>query len=227
MSFNAPDIDQVKALGTTAGTDAVIEEALTIILGKAIQRAQELAPPVENKQATINFQFTGGGAPVIPPVIDPTAPTSATLGESAILTTTTDPQVVEIPWPCRVVWCHLYGISSTGQPASCNAVIDLQISQFITWGGTSVPLYGIGAQPALVDTFKTDVDLTGWNVNLDTGDTLTAFMPTFSGAATGVSCTLLLVKTTDVIGEVDVLDNDDELIVDELGNRIVWRVAET
>jgi hypothetical protein len=226
MSFNAPDIDQVKAVGLSAGTDAVIEEALSIILGKAIQRAQELALPVEQKQATINFTFGGGGAPIIEPVIDPDAPTDPTLGESAMITTTTDPQVVEIPWPCRVVWCHLYAISSTGQPALATCVVDLQISQFLTWGGTSVPLYGVGAQPSLTAEFKRDLDLTGWNVNLDTGDTITAFMPSFSGAATSISCTLLLVKTTDVIGEVDVFDNDDQLLVDELGNRVVWRVAE-
>lgn len=206
------------------------EQTFSTILGKALREATPPHDPLRARPATLNFTFGGGGIPVIPPVVDPNAPSDPnadpTLGESLSLVTTTDVQIVEIPFPCKVAWCHLWAFDSIGSPfVVTSAVFDLWITQYVNFGGR-VPMYGLGQIPALVNTSKDDMNLTGWNTFLNTGDAVQCRLASITGSASTLAVTLLLLPTEAPENELDLEDDDGNFILDEAGNRVVFRAYE-
>ena len=190
------------SLGQSASS--LWEQTFTTILGKALRDATPPADPLRARPATINFTFDGGGAPVIPPEVDPTTPTDPVLGESALLTTTSSVQIVEIPWPCKVAWVHLWAFDAIGMPFTVtNALFDIWITQYFNFGGR-IPMHGVGAQPVLAGVSKDDMNLTGWNTTLNIGDAVQCRLSSLTGAATSLAVTIL----------------------DEAGNRVVFRAYE-
>lgn len=189
--------------------DSVLEGALTTVLVKA-QRA--LAEPAV-RPATINFEWSGGGIP-IPVAVDP-----ITLASGP---TTLDPILVEVPFPCRIVWAHMYAGDAAGNPIAVTASADVRLTQLLTFGG-SVPLSGTGTPPGLQADSIADADLTGWQLNLTTTDTLIARLTTFTGTATWVALVLQLRPTDVPIGVETMLDASDVTYTDADGNPYVFR----
>ena len=178
--------------------DSILDGALTTLLEKAQRRVLPSAP----RTATINFQWSGGG--------------------SALTLTTVDPILVEVPFPSRIVWAHLYAGDGAGLPVAITATVDIGLTKLLTFGG-SVPLYGSGAVPALTAAASADLLLTGWQIDLDTGDTLVARILTFTGAATWVTLALQVRAVDSLIGEQPIVDSLAADYVDASGATYVIR----
>lgn len=173
-------------------------EAWRTLLSKA--QRPELPPAV--RPATVNFNWGGGGVPIV--------------------LANTDPVLVEVPFPSRIVWAHLYAGDATGLPMAVTASVEVRVTQFTEFGG-SVALYGSGTVPALSSASRADLDLTGWQVNLITGDALIGRLLTFTGAATWVTLSLLLRPTDVPIGVTSVIDATSNSYTDANGNLYVYR----
>lgn len=180
--------------------EALVDRALTTLLEKARQREDELSRPTP-RPATLNFQFSGGG----------TAP----------VTTTTDPILLEVPWPGEIRWAHMYAGDINGQPVAVNATIDVSITRLSTFGGT-LPLYG-SAIPTLTAASTADLVVTTWIKNLLPGDALIARLMSFDGLATWVSLNLLLYPTNSDLGSSTLVSDAGDTIVDANGNVVVRR----
>ncbi len=192
--------------------DSVLDGAFTILLAKA-QRKLLDTPPVTMKPASVNFEWTGGGAPIavaIDPITFVSAPTAA------------DPVLIEIPFPCSIGWAHLFAGDAAGRPMVASATVDVQLTQ-ITNLGSSIALYGTGAIPQLSNASAAIIDLTNWQPNLLTSDILIARLTAFTGLATWVALTLQLVPTDVGLGLIPVVDGAANLLTDGSGNTLVLR----
>lgn len=189
--------------------DAVLDSALTTLLVKA-QRAlvEDAVRPI-----TINFKWGGGGIPLTV-AVDP-----ITLASGA---RTTDPDLVEVPYPARIVSVHMYAGDGAGAPVAVTATVDIQLTQFLAFGA-SIPLHGTGAAPRLQLDSISDTDLTGWQLNLTGTDTLIARLTSFTGTATWVACIVKLRPTDVPIGVETMFDASDVTYTDADGNPYVFR----
>lgn len=178
--------------------DSVLEGALTMLLEKA--QRQGIDPPV--RPANLDLAFVGGGQPL----------TAATA----------DPVSHEIPFPCRLVWAHMYALDGRGRPISVSATIDVQITQFSTLGA-SAPLYGSASIPALSAASSADLSLSGWQLNLITGDIIIATLATFTGSALKVGLALQFRPTDVPIGVSGYTDAGGGSYVDANGEVYVFR----
>lgn len=192
--------------------DALLDDAFTRILGKAHQEFDQ-QNQLNLRSATINFEWNGGGQPLTT-AIDP-----LTLYEYPL---TTDPVLVEVPFDATIVWAHMYAGDSRGNPIPISTMVDLTLSSLLTFGAQT-PVYGIGARPEMVAESSVDLPLTGWQLNLVTGDTLMATPFTFTGVATWFALTLLIRTTQVPLGVEPIVDNNGAQIVDNAGNLIVLR----
>lgn len=142
------------------------------------------------RPATMKFGWTGGGQPIavtVDPITLASVPTNA------------DPMELDVPFACRIVWARLKAGDAAGMPVSVDATVDVQLSQFTTFGGQT-PLYGSGTIPTLTSASSVDLSLTGWIVDLVTADTITAKLTTFTGQATWVTLSLQLRPTDVTVG---------------------------
>ncbi len=162
--------------------DAILEGAFTNLVAKAQQRQQEQAV----RPANVVFPWTGGGQPLTQPTMDPI--------------------IAEIPFPCRLVWVHIWAGDAHGLPVPVSATFELQVTSVFTFGA-SAPLYGTGVPPALDNVFSANLDLTDWNMNLAIGDTLIAYPLTYTGTATWLAITIQLRPTDQAIGISELVDN--------------------
>src|SRR5688572_16986643 len=157
-----------------------LDAAFTILLGKArgtgtVTPAPAPSPggggtPVaQSSSYVLVFHFGGGGSP--------------------LTVATTDPVLVETPDPGEIVWSHLYAGGPTGQPEVVSAELDLQVTRFDTFGGSS-PVYGSGSPPTITADSLANTSLSGWFAHLDSGATLIARLLSFTGGATWVNLVL-------------------------------------
>lgn len=176
------------------------DTAFTILLGKAQGTgvvAGPVAPPsstpvAQSSSYTVPFLFLGGG--------------------SALSTSTQDPLTVEVPDPGEIVWVHMYAGNPTAQPVAVTATVDLQVTRWETFGG-STPVYGSGTPPRLQSDSVSSANLAGWFTHFDSGATLIARLTAFSGSATWI---LLLVRVRR-----DYTPPTQLAVVDELGNAVL------
>lgn len=189
--------------------DAVLDGALTTLLIKA-QRAlvEDAVRPI-----TINWKWSGGGVPITV-AVDP-----ITLASGA---TTVDPDLVEVPYPARLVSVHMYAGDGAGAPVAVSATVDIRLTQFLAFGA-SIPLSGTGAVPTLQLDSISDTDLTGWQLNLTGTDTLIARLTSFTGTATWVACVMKLRPTDVPIGVETMVDASAVTYTDASGNPYVLR----
>lgn len=178
--------------------DSLLDQAFTTLLNKARGPAIEQAV----RPATINFVFSNNGA--------------------ALVVTTRDPLLVEVPFPCRIVWVHLYAGDKNGAPVAVTATVDLFLTQWDHFG-TFAPVYGSGTPPHLTLDSVANADLSGWQLHLTTGDTLMARLRTFTGAASWLALTLQLRPTDVPIGISNVTDLAGSFVTDSAGNIVVSR----
>ncbi len=162
--------------------DSTLDQAFTLLLAKAQQRI----PQPGLRPGGIDFMWGGGG--------------------QAITLATMDPLLVEVPFPSRLVWAHMYAGDGVGQPSLVTATIQVKLTSVASFG-TSIPLSGTGTAPNLNLQSASDCDITDWQLNYDTGDTLIAYPTVFTGAATWLALTLQLRPTDANLGAEDVLDN--------------------
>jgi hypothetical protein len=162
-----------------------------------------------SRPATINFSFGGGGAAIIAPT-----------GTDTALATTSDPQLVEVPFACVITRAHLYAGTRFGDPVAVTATVDLTLSQFQNFG-TGSPLYGTGSRPALAGQYSANIDISGWRVNLNNGDAIIARLASFTGTATWVSLVLGLLPVESPQNIVPVVDSGGNQVVDLAGNPVV------
>jgi hypothetical protein len=179
--------------------DSLLDSALTTLLGKAIRDA-EAEGAITPRTATINFSWGGGGQPLV--------------------LTNTDPILVEVPFPSKIIWAHLYAGDAAGQPAVVTASVEVRITQFSSFGG-SLALYGSGTAPALTAASRADLDVTNWQVNLLTGDALIARLTAFTGSADWIALVLLIRSVDDAL--ITVVDTSGDQFVDTSGNPFVIR----
>lgn len=152
------------------------------------------------RPATVNFEWAGGG--------------------TQLTQTAADPILIEIPFPCTIVWAHLRAGDAAGNPSSVTATVDVELSQFETFGGKT-PLYGTGTTPTLSSQSKNNVSLTGWKIDLTTGDTIIARLTALSGSATWLTLTLLLRPTDVPITTSNIADSSGNLLIDSGGNTLI------
>ena len=204
----AVDTNQLAALGNAlvnaslATQNAPIPE-LVQMWQEAILKARQEIPDAPLRTATMNFQWTGGG--------------------QALELENMDPIILEVPYPCRILWAHMRAGSAVGDPMPVSATISVQFSQFETFGA-STPLHSVGTIPTLATQSSSDCDISDWHQELTTGDTLIAVMETYTGVATWVSL-ILLIRATDVstLGQDVMVDADGNPIIDTGGNQVVAR----
>jgi hypothetical protein len=192
--------------------DSVLDDAFTTLLAKA-RSLQDQLPRAAIKPAMAHFQWTGGGQPIavaVDPLTFASTPTSC------------DPVLIEVPFPCTIQWAHLWAGDGDGNPVAVTATIEIFITTILTFGA-AVPLKGTGTPPTLTLDSATDCDLTGWFINLVTGDALVARVETFTGLASWLALTLLLRPVSEEQGVAGIVDENGDLIVDENGNVIVLR----
>jgi hypothetical protein len=180
--------------------DSVLDEALTILLAKAQRTQLETTP--QRKPAMIEFEWTGGGAPIV--------------------LANCDPVLNEVPFPGDIVWAHMWAGDAAGNPVAVTATITVGLTQILTFGA-STSLHGSGSPPSLVVDSATNASITGWQTHLVTGDTLIGVLTAFTGLATWVALTILVRPTTEDIGVQGIADANGDQIVDEFGNLIVLR----
>lgn len=184
---------------TTA--DSLFEGGVSRIIGKALRDFSQQTPP-SLRPATINFEWSGGG--------------------TALVATTCDPILVEVPFDSNIVWAHLYAGDANGRPIKVTATVDLQLTQLAAFGVTTA-LYGTGATPSLTVQSSADTPVVGWQANLITGDAIVARLATFTGLATWLALTLQLRPTDVAIGVSTIVDNAGDTVVDSNGNTLVFR----
>lgn len=198
--------------------DTTLDTALTILLSKA-QVGTSSGPVTQptgggggssgggssapsTLPATVNMQFGGGGAPIV--------------------LANTDPSKASVPFAGRIAWARLCAGDATGRPVAVTATVDVQLTSFETFGA-STSLSGSGTSPSLQTDSVRDCDLTGWHLNLVTGDWLIARLLSFSGSATWIALEMLIRPTDVPIGVAGVVDANGDQIVDNNGNPIVVR----
>jgi hypothetical protein len=183
--------------------DADLDKAFALLL----QKAQPYKTDPAVRPLTVNWTFSAGG-----------------VGLSA---TAVSPMLVEIPYPCTIVWAHMYAGTQTGVLANVtSAVIDVIMTQ-LDAPTRFAHLYGSGTIPTMAAAPVKDLDLTGWHTNLITGDTLIARLQSFSApTANGVSwlsLTLLCRPTSVPIGLGAVEDLSANDIISAAGDTVVTR----
>lgn len=189
---------QVIAAPDTSVAEGKIINAVRTMIAKS----RPGVGPDRARPASIVFEWTGGGLPIVQ--------------------ANTDPVLVEVPMPCRIVWAHLYAGDVVGNPVATTATVNVQLTSLTTFGA-STPLYGSGAIPALVSDSATNLDLTDWHRNLVTTDTLIGRLATFSGAATWLVLVLQLRPTDVPIGVSAVTDDAGDPFTDADGNALTFR----
>lgn len=178
--------------------DTVLVDAFNLLLQKGFRPDQAFP----QRPTTINFQWSGGGLPV-----------------DILLT---DPIVVEVPYPARLVWVHMYAGDAVGNPIPIELALELRMTNGAQFG-SSAPVYQGGTPPVMADVAFQDVDTTDWLLNFDTGDTFITYPTAYVGTATWFSMTMLLRPTDAPIGIDTVLDNGNEQMQFLDGSDVVFR----
>jgi hypothetical protein len=187
--------------------DADLDKAFALLL----QKAQPYKTDPAVRPLTVNWTFSAGG-----------------VGLSA---TAVSPMLVEIPYPCTIVWAHMYAGTQTGVLAAVtSAVVDVIMTQ-LDAPSRFAHLYGSGTIPTLTSLSVTDLNLTGWHTNLIAGDTLIARLQDFSAPTPSATVPViswlsltLLCRPTDVpigLGTVEDLGAND--IISAAGDTVVTR----
>jgi hypothetical protein len=160
-----------------------LDTAFTILLGKAQGTITQAGPPVSGggttvyvqNPATINFGFSGGS--------------------SALTTGSVTPFLVEVPFAAHIVWVHMYAGDAAGAPVAVSAVVELHVTSLDAFGGSS-NLWGTGSPATMTSASHVDISLSGWQLDLDAGDTLIARLASFTGTAEWLALTMQLKPTT-------------------------------
>lgn len=181
--------------------DSLLDAAFTTLLGKA---QQDIAAAIDQpvRPATIESTWSGGG--------------------QALTIATMDPVINEVPFASNLVWVHLFAGDNQGAPVNVTAQIDLHVTQLATFGASQA-LNGTGLAPSLVGGSAADIDITGWQQNINAGDVIIAVPKAFSGLATWLTLTIQIRPTNVPVGDTNVTDNSGSQIVDNNGNPIVVR----
>lgn len=190
-----------KAQGTSTGTGSVVPIPTTgggtSGTGGTSGSTSSTALPV-----SVNFGWGGGG--------------------STLTANGADPVKASIPFPCTIAAARLCAGDGQGHPIAVSASIDVEVTQFNTFGA-SVPLQGSGTIPRLQSDSVANCNLSGWQTNLVAGDWLIARLASFSGSATWVALELILQPISVQLGVSTVVDNAGNRLVDNSGNVIVYR----
>jgi hypothetical protein len=126
-----------------------------------------------------------------------------------------------VPDPGEIVWVHMYAGTSTATPVAVSATVDLQVTRFETFGG-STPVYGSGTPPRLQSDSISNASLVGWFPHFDSGDTLIARLTAFAGSATWISLVIKVRRDYTASTQLAVLDADGNAVLDAFGNPIVY-----
>lgn len=188
-----------KAQGTTTGTGSVVPPPLPVVGGGGGTTG---GGSVSLLPVTVNFEWAGGGAVLVPSSLDPIK--------------------VSIPFPCTIAAARLCAGDGQGHPAAVTATLDVEITQFGSFG-SSRALQGSGTAPRLQSDSVSNCNLSGWQTNLVAGDWLIARLTSFSGSATWIAFELVLQPINANLGVSIVVDNAGNRLVDNSGNVIVYR----
>jgi hypothetical protein len=194
--------------------DTTLDTSLALIVSKARSGLSSGTIPITSggssggtvsstaRTATVNFEWGGGG--------------------SALSASACDPVLVEVPFASEIMWVHLFAGIASGAPVAVTTTLDLQLTRWASFGG-STPVYGSGTSPRITADSLGNMSLSGWFVNMTSGDVLIARVLTFSGTATFLTMNILLRSSDVPIGISGVSDGSGGTVVDASGNRIVWR----
>jgi len=185
------------AVGRTESKPELVEMWKSVI-----KKARTEIPPAAVRTTTMNFQWTGGG--------------------QALVLANTDPVILEVPFPARLLWAHMRAGDANGFPIPVTTTVDLQWSKFENWGAQN-PVYGVGTPPSLSSASSNDCDTTSWHLDYTTGDTFVASLSSFSGVATWVALILLLRAVDAPLGQDSLIDVSSDTIIDSNGNVVVVR----
>ena len=188
--------------------DALLDQAVRIILEKARQRERE---EIRHQQATgdtaLIINFDGAGQPL-------------TVGMGGV------PQMPNGSF--TIVGCHMAaGIWSPTlfrvTPVAASASVDMQLASRGFWAGGTISLTG-GTRPALTSQAEADISLAGWITELQPLDMIAYALATFTGTATVLTLTLTL-RRLDVlgIGTDPITDTTGDTVTDESGFPVVIR----
>lgn len=179
---------------------ATLDRAFADLLGKLRSEAAGAALPPAAREATINITFSGGGSAL---------PTAGLGG------------VVEIPFPCRIVWAHMFAGNEQIQAVDVTASVGLWVGSFEAWPSGS-PIWG-EAQPSLSAASHANIDISTWITNLVTADILYYVITSFVGTATWMSVHLGIRSTAGEEGTADIVSAAGDQVVDEDGNELRFR----
>lgn len=185
-----------KAQGTTTGTVVPTPTPITGGSGGTTSGSSDTRP------VSVNFEWAGGG--------------------TALIASNLDPIKVSIPFPCTVAAARLCAGDGQGHPSAVTATLDVEITQFGTFG-SSRTLQGSGTAPRLQSDSVANCNLSGWQTNLVAGDWLIARLAAFTGSATWLALELTLQPINANLGVSTVVDNAGNRLVDNSGNVIVYR----
>ena len=186
------------------------DAAFTLLLGKA-QGTYTYTNPTPTPAGggtpsavatsySVCFMFSGGGR--------------------ALIAAQVDPILVEVPDDGEIVWVHLYAGDINAAPVAVTATVDLQITRWETFGGSS-PVYGTGNPPSLQADSVGSPSLAGWFPHFQAGDTLIARLSLLSGTATWIAMIIKVRRDITTQNQLAVLDGSGNLVLDTGGNTVV------
>jgi hypothetical protein len=180
--------------------DSVLDDAFVTLLQKSVTRIPEQGV----RPASINFGWGGGGTPL----------NVANL----------DPVLIDVPFPSRIIWARIRAGDATGAPVLVSATIDLRLSNFASFGG-STAIYANAGIVSITNATKLDLSLTGWIVDLDIGDSLSAQVLSVATLATWLSLTLLIRPTDMPIGVNPINSGSGSTVISGAGNTLIRKTG--
>lgn len=188
------------------------DTAFTILLGKAQNTIAPTPAPVPSPG-------TGGGGGSTAPAIA----TSYVIAFQFSGGLTAVPALAEVPDPGEIVWVHVYAGGTSAEPVAVTATIDLQLTRWETFGGTT-PIYGSGTPPRLQADSISNTSLSGWLTHLSAGDALVGRMTEFEGDANSWVAMMLRVRRDIVVqNQTSLIDDTGAVVTDPSGNVVIFR----
>lgn len=136
--------------------------------------------------------------------------------------------LVEIPFPCRILGCHMYaGVFNavTGpQPIQATATVELRLGHTGAWSGGTQPLYGSGATASMAATPEANVSISGWNIDLQPGDLIAYSLASISGSATFLTVSIPVQRfAVTSISVSELASGSGDIYVDSAGRPLAIR----
>jgi hypothetical protein len=132
--------------------------------------------------------------------------------------------LIEVPFPGVIVGIHLFAGNQVFLPVAVTTTLDIQFGAQGHWSAGLTPMHA-GVLPGMTAASEGLVsDLTGWTTAIAQGDLIGVRIVTWSGTATFLLVSIIVQKVpVRGLGVFNMIDDSGDSIVDDNGNRIVWR----